>query len=174
MPFVTFSHPISRTYSYPWFKWTVLLGGICAIIFVTALNLAADGYVLKLQLTQDYNGTVYQRRWTNHFPFNLLEQATTICQSVEIPVNSHFWTDKLSLPFTLTRAWQNQNGTIVDIPAVNYTNNRLENCSLSYIKIDLSPLDIAGTQLIAPWSEDVPSAGTGDLTWSPKATVRAT
>lgn len=171
MPFVSFGHPITRAYNLSWFKWVVLIGGILGTVLVTALNLAANGYVLKLQYTQDFNGTTKHKLWTSRFPFNILNQATISCQSVEMPVNSQFWTDKLSLRYTITRAWQYQNDTIVDTPAITYTNNRLENCGISYIKVDLSPLDIVGTQLIAPWAEDVSPVGTGDLTWCPKATV---
>lgn len=169
----SFSHPISRPYPYSWFKWLVFTGGIVATTFFTALNLAADGYDLKLQHTQDYNGTVNQKQWTQTFPFNVLGHTTTVCQSMQMALNSQFWTDKLGLPYTLTRAWQDQNGTIVENPGLTYTNNRLEDCSISFIKIDLTPLDIANTQLISPSPGNPIPAGTGDLTWSPKATVKA-
>ena len=171
MAFFAFSHPLSRPYPYSWFKWLVFTGGILATTFFTALNLAADGYDLKLQHTRDYNGTVNQKQWTHSFPFNVLEHATTSCQSMQMALNSQFWTDKLSLPYTLTRAWQEKNGTIVESTELSYTNNMLEDCRITYIEIDLTPLDIANTQLIAPSSADTVPAGTGDLTWSPKATV---
>lgn len=172
MSFFSFGYPISRAYPYAWFKWVVLLGGVVALVFVTALNLAADGYVLKLQYTQRLNITTDQKRWTNHFPFNILEHRTTTCQSSEIPVNTQFWTDKMSLSYTLTRAWQDKDGVLADISTVTYTENQLNDCSVHYIKIDLTPLDIAGTQLLAPWEENTQVPGTGLLTWSPKATVR--
>ena len=171
MALFSFGYPIRRRYPYSWFKWVTLFGGICFTVFFTALNLAANGYVLKLQYTQDYNSTTGVKQWTQQFPFSILNHAKTQCQSRDMPINSQFWTNKLGLPYTLTNAWHEYNGTVVNNAALTYTNNVLEDCVITYIKISLETLDNAGTQLIAPTPDTPVPAGTGFLTWSPKATV---
>ena len=171
MAFLSFGYSVQRPYPYPWFKWVTLIGGICALVFFTALNLAANGYMLKAVHTLDYNGTVHNRQWTQRFPFSILNHAATQCQSHDMSLGTQFWTDKLSLPYTLTNAWHLQNGTAVDNAALTYTNNRLENCTVKYINVNLQPADFAGAQLIAPTLDDPVPAGTGNYAWVPKATV---
>ena len=47
MPESILSYNITRKYSYPWFTWLVVVGGIAATALFTVLNLASDGYQSK-------------------------------------------------------------------------------------------------------------------------------
>lgn len=47
MPGSIFSYNLTRKYSYPWFTWFVLAGGIAATVIFTVINLAANGYELR-------------------------------------------------------------------------------------------------------------------------------
>ena len=146
MTLPSFSYSISRPYPYKWFSWLVIIGSICATVFFSALNLAATGYVLQVQYTTDYNGTVTKRRLTDKFPFSLLDKTSAICQSQDIPIGSQLYTDKLALPYTLIGVWQQDGDKIAPRPSLRYSNNPLKNCTLSYIEIDLEATQRAASQ----------------------------
>lgn len=135
---LSFSYSITRPYPYPWFKWVVVIGGVCMTILFSSLNLAAAGYELTVEYTFDPNKTVSQKRWTQNFPFSLVGRATASCQSQELAVNSQLYSDKLSLAYNIADIWQVQNDNqILNLPSLKYTNNPLQNCSISLIEIDL-------------------------------------
>jgi hypothetical protein len=148
MALPSFSYSVSRKYPYKWFTWFVIIGGICASVFFSILNLAADGYVLNVEYAFDYNQTVATKRWTQRFPFSLVDKSVANCQSQLIQVNSQFLTNNSALQYTLTGA-EDANSTL---PALEYTNNLLRNCSVAFIEIDLeSTQRTAAQQGWGPW-----------------------
>lgn len=148
MALPAFSYSLSRKYPYKWFTWFVILGGICLTVFFSILNLAADGYVLNVEYTFDYNRTVAAKRWTRRFPFALVDKSVANCQSQLIQVNSQFLTNNSALQYTLTGAANAQGA----LPALQYTNNLLENCTVAFIEIDLeSTTRTAAQQGWGPW-----------------------
>ena len=148
MAIPSFSYSVSRKYPYKWFSWFVIIGGTCAAVFFSAVNVAADGYVLKLEYTFDYNQTVAARRWTQRFPFTLVDRSDANCQAQLIEVNSQFLTNNSALQYTLTGA-AHASGIL---PALEYTNNLLENCTVEFIEIDLeSSQRTASQQGWGPW-----------------------
>ena len=159
MQLPSFSYSISRVYPYPWFTWVVIIGGICATVLFSALNLAANGYNLVVQYTTDPNATISQQRWTERFPFSMVEKTVASCQSQNLPINSQFFTDKLSLEYTLVGVWQELRNEIVTLPSLRYTNNTLENCYVNIIQVDLQSTQRTSEQ--QAWTS-----------WGPKATVR--
>lgn len=131
----SFDYAVTRPYPYGWFPWVVLIGGIFSLVLFSTINLAANGYELKVQYTTDPNSTVSQAQWAQQWPFSWFSKVETTCQSQTLQITSQFFTDKLSLPYTLTGVWQNQTA----VPSLRYTNNVLENCTVTRIFISLDP-----------------------------------
>lgn len=142
MAIPSLSYTISRKYPFKWLTWAVIIGGICATILFSILNLAANGYVLNVDYTFNYNETMGAKLWTHHFPFSVVDKAVTACQSQVIPVNQQFFTNNSALSYTLTGV-RNANGPL---PALEYTNNFLENCSLAFIEVDLESTQRTASQ----------------------------
>ncbi|MCJ1389202.1 hypothetical protein MMC18_002057 [Xylographa bjoerkii] len=133
-----FTYSLSRPYPYKWFSWVVFIGGIAALTLFSVVNFAANGYDLGAQYTTDPNGTEAQTSWTEAPIFSLLNRVGPSCQTQNIPVNTEFYTSKLSLPYTLTNIWrESADGSIAVLPSLAYKNNTLENCSVTLVQIDL-------------------------------------
>ena len=158
MQLPSFSYSISRPYPYTWFTWVVIVGGICATVFFSILNLAANGYVLEVQYTTNYQETLAQKRWTRRFPFSLFDKTVINCQPQDLPVNSQFFTENLALLYTLTSVWRQQGNFNLTLPSLKYTRNKLENCAVAYLQIDLESSGRTAAQ--QGWQE-----------WGPKAFV---
>lgn len=133
----TFHYAITRPFPYRWFTWVTVIGGVCAIVLFSVINLAANGYNLVNTYTTDFNGTLAQKRWTSTFPFSLVERSTASCQAQDLPVDSQFYTNKLGFSYTLVSVWQERNGIKSILPSLRYSNNTLDNCSISFIGTDL-------------------------------------
>lgn len=133
----TLSYNLTRPYPYKWFLPTVIVIGLFLAIFVSLLNYAVNGFYLSNEYTSDLNGTVSRRDWTQRGVFSILAKVTTSCQSTNLAVNAQFYTDKLSLPYTITAIWQQKEGRAAPIPGLPYANNTLEDCVVSNILIDL-------------------------------------
>jgi len=154
-----FTYPITRENPYTWFSWSVIAGGICVAVFLSAINVAANGYELIVDYKDDYNRTVNQTRRTGRPPFSWFEKALPKCQTRDIPVNTQFFTKNSALPYTLTSVrHRGKTGLIDTLPSLKYTNNVLENCTVRYLQIDLE------------WAQRS-AAQQGWVTWGPKARV---
>ena len=133
-----FTYSLSRPYPYKWFPWAVLIGGTVALTLFSVVNFAASGYDLVAQSTTDPNGTEAQTSWTEAQVFSLLNRVGPSCQTQDIPVNTEFYTNKLSLPYTLTNIWrESASGASAVLPSLAYKNNTLEKCSVLLVQIDL-------------------------------------
>jgi hypothetical protein len=132
-----FRYPITRAYPYRWFPWAVYAGGICVIVLFSILNFAANGYILTVRYTNDYNGTIALKSWAQKLSFNGKVVAT--CQPQTLPVHSKFYTDKLSLVYELSSIWVegDEKGITQTLPSLQYANNPLQNCSVAAIHITL-------------------------------------
>ena len=133
-----FSYSVARPYPYRWFPYVVGIGGLLAVILISAFNLAATGYDLVVEYTGNPNATLATKRWTQTFPFDLLDKTKTTCQAQNIPVNSQFFTDKLGLTYTLSNVWQRRGDGVATLPSLKYTNNVLQDCTVRGVQIDLS------------------------------------
>ncbi|MCJ1295250.1 hypothetical protein MMC34_006812 [Xylographa carneopallida] len=158
-----FSYGLSRPYPYKWFPWAVLLGGLVAVALFSVLNFAANGYDLGAQSTTDPNGTEAQTSWTAAPIFALLHRVGPSCQPQDIPVNTEFYTSKLSRPYTLTNIWRRTAGDapVAVLPSLAYKNNTLENCSVGLVQVDLESTQRTAMQQ-------------GYTEWGAKATALAT
>ncbi|KAH7067903.1 hypothetical protein FB567DRAFT_252955 [Paraphoma chrysanthemicola] len=132
-----FRYPITRAYPYNWFPWAVYAGGICVIVLFSLLNFAANGYILTVHYTSDYNSTSAQQTWAQKLSFNGKVVAT--CQPQSLPVHSKFYTDKLSLVYELSSIWVegDKNERTQILPSLQYANNPLQNCSVAIIHVTL-------------------------------------
>jgi len=142
MAALTFTYPITRPYPFWWFKWAVLVGGICVIVTFSILNFAANGYVLAVQYTTYPNVTTSKKIWTQNLPFSFNGNMASSCQSQNLGVNTQYYTDKLSLVYSLANIWQVQdNGKVVTLPSLPYMYNPLENCTVTLVQLDFSNYD---------------------------------
>ena len=134
MALLSFTYPITRPYPYKWFSWVVLVGGTCAFVFFSILNFSANGYVLAVKYTTYPNQTVAEKTWTQSFTLN--EKTVSSCEPQNLQVNTQYYTDKLSLVYTLSNIWQVQdNGGIQTLPSLPYTYNPLVHCTVAMIQL---------------------------------------
>jgi hypothetical protein len=149
-----FTYPISRPYPYPWFKWVVIIGGILVTVLFTVINLAATGYVLRIEYTSNWNVTMKERRWFQHQPISLIANTQASCQSQDLPINSQFYTDKQNFRYTLNQVWQYErsgNG-MRPLSSLSYTNNDLERCTVDMIRLQLESSSRTAEQVgWTPW-----------------------
>lgn len=135
-----FGYPVTRPYPYKWFTWVVFIGGTIATVLFSLISFAADGYQLEVKYTTNPNSTVHEQSWTKHWPISWFAKVSTTCQGQIFQVNSQFFTDKLSLPYTITGIWQiNRFGLPVILPSVQYMDNPLQDCSVNQILLDIDP-----------------------------------
>lgn len=132
-----FSYNLTRPYPFRWFTWVVAVGGICAIVFFSFLNLAANGYTLEVVYTTDPNGTVTQSQWFEKAPWKLMTKMTASCQAQDIALNTELFTTQLGLTYVLANVWTNDSaGNAIMYPSLTYLNNTLEDCSIRNIMLD--------------------------------------
>lgn len=148
----TLSYNLSRPYPFKWFLPVVVVGGLLASVFVSLLNYAVNGFYLGNRYSSDFNGTISQHDWTQRGLFSALAKVKTSCQSSSLAVNTQFYTDKLSFPYTINAIWQQKEGKTAPIPQVPYSNNILEDCVVSNILVDLETFQrTAEQQGWTPW-----------------------
>lgn len=133
-----FGYAVSRPYPYKWFNWVVFTGGVIATLLFSFINFAADGYQLEVQYTTTPNDTVSQDSWFSHAPISWFAKVSTTCQAQTFQVNSQFFTDKLSLPYTITGIFENQTKLNV-LPSFQYMQNALEECKINEMLFDMTP-----------------------------------
>ena len=102
---IEFTYSISRPYPYRWFKWVVLIGAVSLLVVVSIFNLANNGYALTVQYSTQPNDTTSQRPWAQKLAAVDNKNAAS-CQSQNLPVDSQYYTDKLSLTYTIANVWQ--------------------------------------------------------------------
>lgn len=146
MALLSFTYPITRPYPFKWFKWVVIVGGICAVALFSTLNFAANGYNLNVSYKSDPNQTVADGLWTQKFPFNFNAKTKPTCQPQNLQVGGQLYTDKLSLVYTLTQVQLLNSGDLVKLPSLQYTNNQLEDCTVSEIQLNLESFDRTAAQ----------------------------
>ncbi|KAL2061841.1 hypothetical protein VTL71DRAFT_7219 [Oculimacula yallundae] len=64
-----FSYTLARPYPFKWFTWFVVIGEIIFTLLFSALNLAANGYLLKAIYTTNPNATLEADHWYKHAPW---------------------------------------------------------------------------------------------------------
>lgn len=138
MALTKFEYPITRAFPYKWFPWAVYVGGICTLVLFSLLNFAANGYILTVLYTSDYNGTIATRTWSERLSFN--DQVIATCQSQSLPVHSQFYTDKLALIYDLENIWLegDKQARVKTLPSLQYANNYLRNCSVPLLQLDMN------------------------------------
>ena len=149
-----FGYPVSRPYPYRWFSWVVVVGGIIATVLFSLINFAANGYQLEVQYSTNPNATESQDSWTTHWPSSWFTKLSTSCQGQILQVNSQFFTDKQSLPYTVTGVWQNETGLKI-LPSLQYMNHFLQNCTVNEMVFEIeSSSRTANEQDFGAWGID--------------------
>jgi hypothetical protein len=149
------SYPVTRDYPYKWFKWLVLFGGIFMIVVSSILNFSANGYSLAVKYTTYPNETSAEKSWIQSF--SLDGKKVSSCEPHNLQVNTQYYTDKLSLVYTLSNIWQVQSdGRIRTLPSLPYTYNPLVHCTVPLVVLDLRQSDgrSASEMGWTPWGLD--------------------
>lgn len=156
-----FQYPITRPYPYKWFKWAVLIGGICLTVLLTIFNLASNGYYLKVIYTVNPNETLSMKLWTDKMPVTLNEKTVPTCEAQNIQATTQHFTNKLGLTYTLASLWQQGEGEDnLMLPSFQYLGNPLKDCEVTRVQLDLEHFDGRSAQ----------DLGCSD--WGMEATVR--
>jgi hypothetical protein len=137
-----FRYPITRIYPHAWFPWAVYIGGACVLILSSLLDFAANGYILDVHYTNDYNGTITTKTWAQKLAFT--SRVVASCQPQNLQVNTQLYTDKLALVYGLDKIWvegEDGTGRIKTLPSLQYAHNPMRDCSISMIQVDMSSDD---------------------------------
>lgn len=136
-----FSYGISRAYPYRWFTPVVIIGGIISIVLVSFLNIAASGYELIATSSPDFNATVRDSVWFDSWPTWLASTRAT-CQSTTLPLQTGLYTNNTALFYTLVSVWRNDaDGNKINLGSLVYSNNELQKCNVSTVKMDIESSD---------------------------------
>jgi len=142
----SFGYAVSRPYPYKWFPWVVLVGGICATVLFSLINFAANGYQVTVEYTTNPNATISHNSWTQHWPFSWFDKVPATCQAQTFQVNSQFFTNKLSLPYTITGVFQNRTTNNV-LPSLQYMSDTLESCKINEMVFNLGSSSRTANQI---------------------------
>ncbi|KAL9623441.1 MAG: hypothetical protein Q9160_002334 [Pyrenula sp. 1 TL-2023] len=147
-----FNYNVTRPYPFRWFTPIVFVGGLLALILFSFLNLVSNSTFLVVDTTINPNKTISDGVLFKHWPSYLTSRIQPICQSVDIPVNTKFFTNQTALTYTLTGVSQKTPDAAIDVlPSLTYHNNLIEDCRLNAIEMDLDALDRLAAQLA--WAE---------------------
>ncbi|KAF2803199.1 uncharacterized protein BDZ99DRAFT_512276 [Mytilinidion resinicola] len=149
-----FSYNITRAYPFRWFTPVVLVGFLVTTVLFSFLNFASNGYDLIVETSSNPNQTISEGIWFKNWPSYLTSKAKPSCQPADIHVNTLLFTNQTALTYTLTDVWRVSagGGNRTVLPSLTYYNNRIENCAVSSVEVDLEALDRAANQLAyAEW-----------------------
>ncbi|KAH0543831.1 hypothetical protein FGG08_001870 [Glutinoglossum americanum] len=109
--------------------------------------------------TTNPNQTFPQAQWLKAWPFRLANKVSAACQTRDIAIE--FFTDKLSLSYTLASVWQPSASGDQILSSLSYFHNTLEDCYINEIQIELLAEDRTAVQF-------------GRSQWGPKISASAT
>ena len=152
-----FTYAVSRPYPYKWFTPVVIVGFVAAAALFSLLNVASNGYDLRVEISSDPNDTITSNAVFKNWPSYFTSRIQPSCQPVDFHVNTQLFTNQTGLTYTLTDVWRpSQNDTREIFSSVPYMNNKLEDCTIGSIEVDLEALDRAANQVaFAEWGANV-------------------
>ena len=144
-----FSYNLSRPYPFKWFTPVVIAGFVVAIVLVSLINVATTGYQLVPVSSIDPNVTQSSHSWFKRWPSFIIGQMHATCQPTEIPVGTQLYTNNSALQYTLKGVYQqHEEGVPPDIyGSLVYSNNRLQNCSIGVVQIQMRSLGRSALQI---------------------------
>ncbi|KAA6408586.1 MAG: hypothetical protein FRX48_07668 [Lasallia pustulata] len=134
-----------------------LVGGIIALVLFSLLNYVSSGFQQTVQYVTDPNKTISDNQWLNKWPSYFTSQIRPTCQPLDFDVNTDIFTNQTGLIYTLTNVWQRpDNGTGALSSSLTYLNNRIQNCVINTIQVDLESEDRSGAQYaFSMWGQNV-------------------
>lgn len=141
-----FTYNASRPYPFRWFTPVVTLTGLLLLVLFSYLNYASNGFDLTVVTSSNPNATVADRSELSGLPPILTAKYNTKCQPANIVVNSEFFTNQTGLMYRLTAIWQDDELRTVS-PVLTYSNNVLQNCSITSIEVEYSAGDRTANQI---------------------------
>lgn len=143
-----FSYNLSRPYPLKWFTPIVFVGGIIALVLVSFLNVATSGYQLAATSSTNPNVTESAQTWFARWPSFIIGHMQASCESSAIPLGTQLYTNNTALPHTLGGVWQEDEAGAKTISgSLVYHNNPLQNCSISYVQIQIRGINRSATQI---------------------------
>lgn len=134
-----FTYPLARPYPFWWFSWLAVIGALLLTVLFSAINLAADGYELRLELTTKPNATLDRSLWINQAPFSWFDKTPASCQPLSLAVQSSFFTNNSGLTYSIEGVYQlDVQGKKTVLPSATYLNNVLGSCNVSSVVLDIS------------------------------------
>lgn len=153
-----FSYNVTRRYPFKWFTSVTVVGAVIFLVLFSFLNFVSTGFNLVVQYSANPNATVAGDVWLERWPSYLSHKVQPTCQTADIPVNTQFFTNQKALKYTLTAVWQKNNTSLNILPSLTYYNNRLDECTITSIEINLEAMDRAANQFAySEWGEVITS-----------------
>lgn len=139
------TYPVSRPFPFKWFHVFVFVEFLIAIVIFSLVSFATSGYDLVSIYSSNPNVTEAQRAIPG-VPDIIMSKARASCQSINIDVGSTFATNNSAIHYTLDSV---QNKGLELGSSLVYHNNKLEDCHLNNIMVQIQSLDRTPSQVAA-------------------------
>lgn len=88
--------------------------------------------------------------------FSLATKLSASCQAQNLQVGSQFFTQKLSLPYTLANVYYLTTQGDQIAASLSYLNNTLDDCAIGYVQVDLEAEDRSAEQYgLSQWGTKI-------------------
>ncbi|KAI1359654.1 hypothetical protein F5Y08DRAFT_332165 [Xylaria arbuscula] len=134
-----FSYAPQRKYPYKWLTPLVAAGGLVAIVIVLFVNIETQSYELVATPTGNISGSQVESSHSNSLLKFLSRDSSMSCGYTALPVNSEIFTKNYTLPYTITRVWQqNTDETSDNQGALSYREHALNDCNITKVAITVN------------------------------------
>ncbi|KAL1637713.1 hypothetical protein SLS58_009139 [Diplodia intermedia] len=150
-----FTYAITRPYPFRYFTIIVAVVFVVMTIVFSLFNTVVAGYDLRVSYSTNPNITTEQKLWYDNPFFAGIKKLSPSCEPKEIGIKQSFNTDKNGLIYTLNKVKNVGAPDSPTLPSLLYLNNHLQDCEVSYIKIEMEKESRTGQQVA--WSRWGPS-----------------
>lgn len=137
------SYPVTRPFLIKRFTVFVAIEFAVAIVLFSLINYTSTGFVMVSEYSTNPNATESQKV-IHGVPDLLTAKSKPTCQPIDMDIGTNFQTSNLALTYTLNAVVPvngSGNGTFI------YHNNRLEDCYIDTIQLNIESLDRTAAQI---------------------------
>lgn len=145
---LVFSYNITRPYPFRWFTPVTITGFVVFTVLLSWLNYGANGFDQVVTTTSDLNATIADTSMLYGLPSLLTGKTKPTCQPANLALNSKFYTNKNALQYEILQISRPGTKPAMTLPALTYSNNVLENCSIEGIGLVIDSHDRTTEQII--------------------------
>lgn len=144
----TFSYNVTRPYPYKWFTPVTSVAFLVLTVLLSWLNYGANGFDQVVTTTSDLNATLANTGMLYGLPSLLTGKTRPTCQPANLGVSSKFFTNNNALQYEILEISRPNVVPVTTLPALTYSNNVLENCTVEGVALDVDSHDRTAAQQI--------------------------